>query len=59
MTCRLCQKEDETLHHIVNCGADEVVDISVVFDGGDEDMNNQSLKLVTVAKIINFLDKVK
>ena len=58
LVCRLCKVEEETLAHIVNCGAEKEVDMNILYNfrecGYDE-----TLKLISVAtRIVNFLDNV-
>ena len=57
LKCRLCHKEDETLQHIVNCGKEDVVDSTIVFN--DRTWNTACDELLLISlRIVNFLDNV-
>ena len=60
MVCRMCSKADETLFHIVNCGQEEEVDTSIVYDDHQYISYEKRLRLSTIAsRIDRFLDEVK
>ena len=57
--CRLCKNQDETLNHIVNCGAEKEVDVNILFEENNESSTERSLLVRTIAtRIVNFLDNV-
>ena len=60
MVCRLCNKADETLFHVVNCGCDKVLDPSVLYGDYEEFPYERKLLFITIASRINrFMEDIK
>ena len=60
MVCRMCKNADETLEHIVNCGCEEKIDVSVLYSDITDFPYEQKLLFITIATRINrFFEEVK
>ena len=60
MVCRLCEKADETLDHVVNCGCEKVIDSSTIFANDVEFTYERKLLFTTIASRINrFMEEIK
>ena len=60
MVCRLCNDAEETLEHVVNCGCQETIDISVLTCDDQEFPYENKLLFTTIStRISRFMDQIK
>ena len=60
MICRRCLKADETLHHVVNCGYDVILDPGILFVEDDDFSYERKLLFTTIAsRLKRFMDDLK
>ena len=60
LICRKCGNADETIEHIVNCGFQEEIDVSVLYSDIMDFPYEQKLVFITIATRINsFFEEIK
>ena len=60
MVCRVCKAAEETLEHVINCGCQEIIDISVLSCDDLEFPYENKLLFTTIAsRISSFMEEIK